>query len=559
MAFETTAFLVGRRLGGFVLESLVGAGGMAEVYRARDLALDREVAIKVLAPALAAYPLYAERFRDEARKVAALDHPNIVAIYHYGEDDELFYLVMPLLDESLHARINRLGLPPMADAAWIVTQIANALESAHARGIVHCDVKPENILLDVHGKPLLADFGIARALADAQASDVSRGAAASSLPIGTPAYMAPEQLRREPVDARADIYALGAVLYELLAGAPPHAAPTVTEIIAKALTEPPLPLSPWHPDVSPALDAVVLRALAHNPADRFPSARVLAQSLQHALSDREMPLAPPAPRTSLRTGPLSRGAFVTPATAPSGAPLRPGASGAPDGRRRPRLTVAVAALAAVLMVVVGGGILWLGASTAPTATNPLAQSQQGSAEASSATVPGSPAPTGASGTQVASTSGSAGKAKGSPTPSLSPAPTSTGPPVAPQITIAPASWTLARDGLLLSECTSDPNATGGATMPLAVTNNSAHQVSWAWQSTDPALPSGDFKYQLNGGSYSQNNVMPTDLSLMAGATDWLNVRMRCTGTSYHVSLVATDLVTGTQAMYALTLTVPGAL
>lgn len=559
MAFETTASLAGRRLGGFVLESVLGAGGMAEVYRARELALERDVAVKVLAPALAAHPMYVEHFRDEARRVAALDHPNIVAIYHYGEEDELLYLVMPLVEESLRARVNRLGLPLIADTVWIVTQIAGALEAAHARGIVHCDVKPENVLLDAHGKPLLADFGIARALADVQASDTSRASAASSIPIGTPAYMAPEQLRRDPVDARADIYALGAVLYELLAGAPPHAAPTVTEIIAKALIEPPPPLSPWNPDISPALEAVVLRALAYDPADRFPSARAFAQALQSAMPEQRTPSDQLAARASLRARPLSRNALVTPATAPIGALPAPARGEMPPPRRwTPRLTAIVALLAAVLVVIVGGGILGLGAAMAPTPKNGFAQ-QRGPDAASSATAPGSQGPTSAAGTKVAGTASPAGTAGGMPTSPVSPAPTPTASPAVPQITIAPVSWSLAHDGLLLSECTSDPNVTGGATKPLAITNAGAHRISWAWQSTDPALPSGDFKYQLNGGSYSQNNVMPADPSLVPGATDWLNVRMRCTGTQYHVSLVASDLVTGTQATFALTLTVPGPL
>jgi hypothetical protein len=379
------------------------------------------------------------------------------------------------------------------------------------------------------------------------------------MPIGTPAYMAPEQLRRDPVDARADIYALGAVLYELLAGAPPHAAPTVTEIIAKALIEPPPPLSLWNPDISPALEAVVLRALAYDPAGRFPSARAFAQALQSAMPEQRTPSDQLASRASLRARPLSRNALVTPATAPIGALPPPARGEMPLPRRwTPRLTAIVALLAAVLMVIVGGGILGLGAAMAPTPKNGFAQ-QRGPDAASSAIAPGSQGPTSAAGTKVAGTASPAGTAGGMPTSPVSPAPTPTASPAVPQITIAPVSWSLAHDGLLLSECTSDPNATGSATVPLAITNGGAHRISWAWQSPDPALPSGDFKYQLNGGSYSQNNAMPTDPSLVPGATDWLNVQMRCTATTYSVSLVASDLVTGAQATYALTLTVPGPL
>jgi len=222
--------LQGQQLGVFVLQSLLGSGGMAEVYRAFDPRLNRMVAVKVLPPILSADPNYVTRFRTEARRVAALNHPHIVPVYHYGEDlvkrQQLLYQVMPILRESLRDRLDREGTLPLAEAGRIVVEIASALEAAHEMGLVHRDVKPENILLDQKGKAMLTDFGIAREAMFVRRPGVMQTLAATGLPVGTPEYMAPEQLRNGPVDQRADIYGLGAVLYELLTGVVPHDAET---------------------------------------------------------------------------------------------------------------------------------------------------------------------------------------------------------------------------------------------------------------------------------------------------------------------------------------------
>jgi serine/threonine protein kinase len=213
--------LVGRQLGEYRLEALLGVGGMAEVYRAYEEQLQRAVAVKVLPPALATDAGYVQRFRQEARRVAALHHPHIVPIFHYGEDAGLLYLVMPLFGESLRHRLDRDGRLAAEEAIRLVSEIASALEVAHAQELVHHDVKPENILLDQANHALLTDFGIARRLTHGRHGG-AHTLSATGLPVGTPEYMAPEQLRGGVVDQRVDIYGLGAVLYELLTGQAPH-------------------------------------------------------------------------------------------------------------------------------------------------------------------------------------------------------------------------------------------------------------------------------------------------------------------------------------------------
>jgi serine/threonine-protein kinase len=281
--------LQGQQLGVFVLQSLLGSGGMAEVYRAFDPRLNRMVAVKVLPPILSADPNYVARFRTEARRVAALNHPHIVPVYHYGEDlvkrQQLLYQVMPILRESLRDRLDREGTLPLAEAGRIVVEIASALEAAHEMGLVHRDVKPENILLDQKGKAMLTDFGIAREAMFLRRPGVMQTLAATGLPVGTPEYMAPEQLRNGPVDQRADIYGLGAVLYELLTGVVPHEAETPYEVAALVLTAPLIPPSKHNPNISRKVEATVLRALARQPEDRYPDARSFAEALAAAIAE----------------------------------------------------------------------------------------------------------------------------------------------------------------------------------------------------------------------------------------------------------------------------------
>lgn len=275
--------LIGLRLGDYELRQLLGIGGMAEVYRGYDVVLQREVAVKVLAGSLANDRGYVERFRTEARRVAALNHPNIVPVYAAGEEHGSLYLVMPILNDSLRDLLDRERRVPFAEAAALTAQIASGLEAAHALGLIHRDVKPENILVDADGKALLTDFGIAREMARRESGDAAT-LSATGLPVGTPEYMAPEQLRGLPLDARTDVYALGMVLYELLSGVLPFAGGTPYDIAVNVITAPLPPASTHNPSIPPALDRVVLRALARDPADRYPSAAAFATALRRAVS-----------------------------------------------------------------------------------------------------------------------------------------------------------------------------------------------------------------------------------------------------------------------------------
>jgi hypothetical protein len=270
-------------LGGYRLTALLGAGGMAEVYQGRDPGSGRDVAVKVLPRALAQDPGYVNRFRDEARRVAALKHPNVVPLLRYGEEGGLLYIVMPMLTESLRDRMERDHVLPPTEAAKLTVQVAAALDAAHKQGLVHRDVKPENVLISSQGRALLTDFGISREVDVLNKASAQRTLAATGLPVGTPEYMAPEQLRGGAFDQRVDIYALGAVLYEMLTGHVPHDANTPYEVAALVLTEPTRPPSQYNPAIWPALEKVVMRALSAEPANRYPDMLSFATELRHSV------------------------------------------------------------------------------------------------------------------------------------------------------------------------------------------------------------------------------------------------------------------------------------
>jgi serine/threonine-protein kinase len=271
--------LSGQRLGDYLLLDLLNVGGMAEVYRGRDVTNNRDVAVKVLPPTLAADPQYVARFKYEAALVGRLAHPNIVPIEHYGEEGQYLYLVMPLLDGSLRDLLNRGERIHPADTVFVGIQIASALAAVHALGLIHRDVKPDNILFD-RGRVLLTDFGITRRI-ESERTGQAPTLASTGLPIGTPQYMAPEQLDgKQHVDHRADLYALGAVLYELLTGRPPHVADGPYAVAARVLHDLVIPPSQLNAAVWPELDAVVMHALARDPADRYPNAASMRDALQ---------------------------------------------------------------------------------------------------------------------------------------------------------------------------------------------------------------------------------------------------------------------------------------
>ena len=255
----------------------LGRGGMAVVYLARDLRHDRHVALKVLLPTLA-QSLGADRFLREICTAARLQHPHVLSVYDSGAvGAELLWFTMPFVEgESLRDRLQREAQLPVPDALRIAREVADGLDFAHRHGVVHRDVKPENILLG-DGHALVADFGISRALAG---DETDEPLTETGVRVGTPAYMSPEQATGQQVDARTDVYALGAVLYEMLAGEPPFTGPTPQAIIAKRFHSDALPLRAVRPAVPDHVDRAVTRALARTPADRFASAAELARALE---------------------------------------------------------------------------------------------------------------------------------------------------------------------------------------------------------------------------------------------------------------------------------------
>ncbi len=256
----------------------LGQGGMATVYLAHDLKHDRDVAIKVLHPELAA-ALGAERFLAEIRTTANLQHPHILPLHESGEAAGFLFYVMPFVDgETLRTRLTRDRQLPLVEALRVAREVADALGYAHGRGVIHRDIKPENILLQ-GGHALVADFGIALAVQSAGGQRMTQ----TGLSLGTPQYMSPEQAMGErAIDARTDVYALGAVTYEMLTGDPPFTGSTVQAIVAKVLTDRPAPIRTTRDTVPEHVEAAVMTALAKLPADRFESAKAFADALQGA-------------------------------------------------------------------------------------------------------------------------------------------------------------------------------------------------------------------------------------------------------------------------------------
>src|SRR5712692_6088646 len=270
-----TARLTAALAGRYAIERELGAGGMATVYLARDVKHDRDVALKVLRPELAAV-LGAERFLQEIRISARLDHPHILTLIDSGESDGFVWYVLPFVrGESLRDKLNREKQLGIEETLAITKQVASALDYAHRHGVIHRDIKPDNILLH-EGEAVVADFGIALAVREAGGSRLTE----SGLSLGTPQYMSPEQATggRE-LDARSDVYSLAAVVYEMLAGEPPHTGPTVQAVIARLITEEPTGLRVLRRTVSQGLEAAVGKALAKAPADRFAGAAEFAAAL----------------------------------------------------------------------------------------------------------------------------------------------------------------------------------------------------------------------------------------------------------------------------------------
>ena len=260
----------------YVIERELGAGGMATVYLAQDLRHDRKVAIKVLRPELAAV-IGAERFLSEIKTTANLQHPHILPLFDSGAADSFLFYVMPYVEgESLRDRITREHQLPVADAVRLATEIAGALDYAHRHGVIHRDIKPENVMLH-DGQALVADFGIALAMANTAGTRMTE----TGMSLGTPHYMSPEQAMGErEITGRSDVYALGAITYEMLCGEPPFTGPTAQAIIARVMTEEPRGLTIQRKSIPPAVEGAVRQALEKLPADRFATAAEFAAALK---------------------------------------------------------------------------------------------------------------------------------------------------------------------------------------------------------------------------------------------------------------------------------------
>jgi serine/threonine-protein kinase len=486
--------LVGQSLGQYRLNGLLGVGGMAAVYRALDPALEREVAVKALPASLATDAEYVRRFRDEAKQVAALHHPHIVPIYAVGEERGHLYYVMPVLQGSLRDILERQDHLPPELAIRLAQQIASALGAAHELGLVHRDVKPGNILLDAEGNGLLTDFGIARRLAVQRGGD-GPTLAGTGLPVGTPQYMAPEQLRGENVDQRADVYALGAVLYESLTGVAPHVADSPFEVAALALSAPILPPTQRNPQVWPELEQVVLKALAREARNRYRDMQSFSAAMELALR-----------RHAARS------------TAATRAPAQLGKTGArllaslqPLWGTWTRRTVAIALAVFLLLGAAGGTALVLGRgdTTSGATSSATATGAASSATQASVTV-GVVLPTATTPVQPTLTPG----------PRASPAPSAT-------LILRPTPLVL-QPGVPTDTCVGTQT----------IVNTTDQTVGWQW-----LQPQGGFHFKVNGGPDMgwPKNLQP---GIPPHGTDTLTATSKCQAQTKYYGILLTDSLGG---------------
>ena len=303
--------LIGRKIGTCILEKLIGQGGMGNVYLAQQARPQRQVAVKILRPVSENKEIdgqFLRRFQREANLIAKLEHVHIVPIYEYGEQDGLAYLVMPYLaGGSLRDLLTQRGSLNLPDTLHYMRQAAEALDYAHARGVIHRDLKPANFLLHADGRLILTDFGIARMLENEPGPRTGLATlTGTGMLIGTPEYMAPEMVQGELIDYRADIYELGVVLYQMLSGDVPFKGNTPFVVAALHLQQPLPLLHTRKPSIQPLVDAVIQMATAKKPADRFQSARAMVQALQQAVAEAEH--SPSSLRPTVLSG---RGALPT--------------------------------------------------------------------------------------------------------------------------------------------------------------------------------------------------------------------------------------------------------
>ena len=372
----------GEQIGPYFVRERIGQGGMADVYRAYQPSVKREVALKVI-------PLFVsaeqgevqKRFKMEAEMIASLEHPHILPVFDYGITDEVLYLAMRFLRGGTLRDLLQRGFIPLPESADLFNQFASALGYAHRRGIIHRDLKPSNILIDNEHNAYLADFGLAKVLGGS-----SQLTTTGSI-IGTPAYMSPEQLRGDPINHRSDVYSLGVILYHMLVGRPPFEALTTFSLIYQHVEKTPPPLREFNPQISPEVEAIVLRALSKNFDERFESSEQMAEALNVAIGRKPTNdpslLQPPPDTIVLQTsGPLL--ATSSPASTPSwpSPPVSSGTHATEETLPQPSQTLPVKPVRpawrhwlpyvlGIVIMVAAAGVLLLAARPAPGVSAPV--------------------------------------------------------------------------------------------------------------------------------------------------------------------------------------------
>jgi ligand-binding sensor domain-containing protein len=374
---------IGKRIGAYQIVEQIGQGGMATVFKAYQPSMDRYVAIKILPSHFTEDESFVGRFTQEARTLARLEHPHILPVHDYGEEEGITYLVMRYVQAgTLKDLIAREGPMELEEAARVLGQVGRALDYGHSQGVVHRDIKPSNVLIDQRGNTFLTDFGIAKLVAE------TAQFTASGAIIGTPAYMSPEQGMGKPVDYRCDIYSLGVVLYELVTGRVPFEAETPLAVLLKHVNDPlPLPRQ-IKPDLPAAVERVILKAMAKAPEDRFQSAQEMIDALAAAVAAKPTEIiSPPVPAGVAEGTTFARSISAPPPPTADTAPLAPTEDGtlppaadtslpspeavAPARRRKPWLLLVGGAALLGLLVVVGVFVVdnLIGGEATPTAVS----------------------------------------------------------------------------------------------------------------------------------------------------------------------------------------------
>lgn len=503
--------LIGQTIGQYRIMEQIGRGGMATVYKAFQPAMERNVAIKILPEHLAEDPHFIERFRQEAKAIAQLEHPHILPVYDYGEEKGLTYMVMRYLDSgTLTARLKR-GLE-VAEVVRLLGQVAEALDYTHSRGIVHRDIKPSNVLIDSRGETLLTDFGIAKMV------EGTAGLTGGAI-VGTPTYMSPEQAQGRPVDGRSDIYSLGVILYEALIGRPPFEAETPMAVLMKHVSDPlPLPRT-LKPEISEAMEQVILKALAKNPADRYQTAGQMKQAMATALTAAGQGLTQFSPKPAA-VAPL-------PPSAPATLPATPGQ---PEPRRTSQLPLIIGGGLVVLLlgIVLAGWSLsglfqnndvnpspTISVTTIVEAGDPI-ETTETPTERSQATVPLEPTGTSTVPAEVAAPTATDTPAE--PTATSTPTPTEPTATLTPVATIAPAMPPTSTPEIMAAAVNVTNNPDKSDYPALAVDGADNLHLAWWDKSTGKLL--GDILYRQRSpeGVWSEAQILSQDFTSVEGTS-----------------------------------------